>query len=161
MMAAGTHRVPEGSPMSPERRTTGLNAAVIFAMLGVLLVGMGLRTRPVAWPILTFGVLVLGMAAVQYLRRDRRPPARYATTAATADPSRPSFAVGVRGYDVAAVDELVDRARDALTRPAARRRTLVREIAGRNLAVAVRGYDRAQVDSYLDDLAFRLEAPDA
>ncbi|MBO4206520.1 hypothetical protein [Micromonospora echinofusca] len=71
----------------------------------------------------------------------------------------PDFAVGLRGYDIAAVHTVIRRAQRALDRGGEpdrqRARTELTAALGK-LPVAGRGYDRRQVESYLDDLARKL-----
>lgn len=67
------------------------------------------------------------------------------------------FTVVLRGYDIAAVDAVVQHAHDALASdsPAARAsvREELRQVAFR---VRFRGYDRMQVDEYLRRMAAHL-----
>jgi len=67
------------------------------------------------------------------------------------------FTVVLRGYDRAAVDELVDRCGKSLVSERPDARASLREaLRSRRFRVVLRGYDRAQVDRWLDDMLQRL-----
>jgi hypothetical protein len=140
----------------PPRQATGLTGPIIVAMLGALLVLMAARRNPVLWPLFALGLAFLAVGAVLYLRQGR---ARYAPRYAAPSPGAPTFALTTRGYDPAAVDELVTRARDALTRPAARRREVREHLLAARPRLVMRGYAVAEVDAYLREMADRLESP--
>lgn len=59
----------------------------------------------------------------------------------------PAFSVVLRGYDRARVDDLLDRARQALAGNRPDRRATVADELGQSIPVRLRGYDRAQVDN--------------
>lgn len=67
------------------------------------------------------------------------------------------FTLVLRGYDVAEVETLLQRLREALasTDPA-RRAEMRRTLADPGLPVRFRGYDRVQVDDYLRRAIDRL-----
>lgn len=89
---------------------------------------------------------------------DRFTDARVSQADGLADPD---FTVVLRGYDPAAVDELVRVSRDALSLPPGdqRRVTAAGRIQGSRFPIALRGYDRWQVDAFLDEFAAELAAP--
>lgn len=154
MPVAGTDKEND---MSSGRSATGLTGPVILGMLGALLILMALRANPLLWALLALGVVFLVLGAVLFARQGRpshRP--RYAAGTATGEPA---FTLTTRGYDVAAVDDLVTRARDAVTRPAARRRTVREELAAARPPVRMRGYAVPEVDAYLRAMADRLADP--
>ncbi|WFE30088.1 DivIVA domain-containing protein [Solwaraspora sp. WMMD791] len=73
----------------------------------------------------------------------------------------PDFTVVLRGYDPAAVDEVIRMGRDALSSPPGdqRRVTAAGRIRDSRFPTALRGYDRWQVDEFLDGLAAELATP--
>ena len=149
--------------MSTRSNTTGLTGPIIIAMLGALLVIMALRVSPVLWLLLVVGVAFLALAVLLLLRQGRRrhepqfAPGSGGGSAARAD--SPEFTITLRGYEMAGVDNLVARAQDALTRPAARRMAVREEIMSARPKVAMRGYTVTEVDTYLRGMADRLAEP--
>jgi hypothetical protein len=145
--------------VSTRRSATGLTGPVIIAMLGGLLIVMAVRVTPVLWAPLVLGVgfLVLAVALFARQGRARREP-RFARGRSAGGDS-PEFMITLRGYDVVSVDDLVLRARDALSRPAARRRTVREEISAPRPPVRLRGYAVPEVDAYLRQMAERLADP--
>lgn len=138
------------------RQATGLTGPLIVAMLGAVLILMALRETPVLWGLALLGVVFLGLAAALYAWRGRSPQRpRFAAPGA----GSPAFTLVRRGYDVAAVDDLVTRAQDAVTRPAARRRAVRDEILSARPRTTFRGYAVTEVDAYLREMAERLDPP--
>ena len=145
--------------MSSRRNAAGLTGPVIIAMLGGLLIIMAVRMTPVLWALLVLGVAFLVVAVALFVRQGgARYEPRFARGRSAADDS-PEFTLTPRGYDVASVDDLVMRARDALTRPAARRSTVREEISTARPPVRLRGYAVPEVDAYLRRMAERLADP--
>jgi DivIVA domain-containing protein len=68
----------------------------------------------------------------------------------------PRFRKALRGYDPAAVEDLVDAAEVVLGSSHDAGRTALVQRLGEGLPLAFRGYDRAQVDAYLDGVRDRL-----
>ncbi|MFY1698406.1 DivIVA domain-containing protein [Solwaraspora sp. WMMA2101] len=71
------------------------------------------------------------------------------------------FTVVLRGYDPAAVDEVIRMGREALSSPPGdqRRVTAAGRIRDSRFPTVLRGYDRWQVDEFLDGLAAELATP--
>jgi DivIVA domain-containing protein len=67
------------------------------------------------------------------------------------------FTIVLRGYDIAEVEETMQRVRAALaTTDPAKRAAVRREVDGRAFTVRLRGYDRNQVDEYFRRALDRL-----
>lgn len=71
------------------------------------------------------------------------------------------FTFVLRGYDPAAVDEVIRAGREALSSPPGdqRRVAAAGRIKDAGFPIVLRGYDRRQVDAVLDGLAAELAAP--
>ncbi|MFI7577986.1 DivIVA domain-containing protein [Micromonospora sp. NPDC049497] len=73
--------------------------------------------------------------------------------------SSPDFAVGLRGYEPARVDDLIRQAQDALVSGNALQRQGTRaelDAAREALPIAMRGYSTGQVDDFLEELSAEL-----
>jgi DivIVA domain-containing protein len=98
-------------------------------------------------------------AYTELLRRDyllASDPPRPGEGAGTV-PVSDGFTVGLRGYDVEQVEELIERLQDAIrSQDPFRRSEALAALSGTKLRTAMRGYDREQVDSYLAALVDAL-----
>jgi DivIVA domain-containing protein len=83
-----------------------------------------------------------------------------ALTSSADGPAGPDFTFVLRGYDPAAVDEVIRAGRAALSSPPGdqRRVTAAGKIRDAGFPTVLRGYDRWQVDEFLDGLAAELSA---
>jgi hypothetical protein len=95
---------------------------------------------------------------------DARPPRHQhdAPKAGMPKAGVPRFDLGLRGYDRARVDELIEQAHAALRSANAAERLAARSaLDAVSLPRAARGYDCSQVDAYLTALSVELASPPA
>ncbi|WP_326552132.1 DivIVA domain-containing protein [Micromonospora sp. NBC_01813] len=146
--------------MELHKRRGGLVLGLILFVVGAFV----LLCLPVDGPIRILlwvgGALVLGVLIVRTVRPSEAA-GRLAPQVGVDNVADPDFTVVLRGYDPAAVDELVRVSRDALSlSPGDQRRvTTAGRIQDTRFPIALRGYDRWQVDAFLDGLAAELAAP--